>query len=58
MTTYQMLVDTMCSRLFKFWQDSYDKTAWNEENAKELAKLMIHDVEMFKMMQQSRGTNE
>jgi hypothetical protein len=53
MTNYQMLVDSICSRLFKLWQEGHNKTLWNEENAKEMAKLIIHDVEMFKMIQQS-----
>ena len=48
-----MLVDSICSRLFKLWQEGHNKTLWNEENAKEMAKLIIHDVEMFKMIQQS-----
>ena len=54
MTTYQMLLDSLSSYLFKMWQSGYHKEVWNEENAREMAKLIVHDVEMFKMMQQNK----
>jgi hypothetical protein len=53
MTSYQMLVDSICSRLFRLWQDGCNQESWNEEDAKKIAKLIIRDVESFKMNQQS-----
>lgn len=49
MTDYQMIIDTLASRLFKVWQEGYRQESWNEENAKELANTILRDVEIFKM---------
>lgn len=54
MTTYQMLLDTLSTHLFKMWKSGHRKETWNEENAREIARLILHDVEMFKMMQQDK----
>jgi len=53
MTSYQMLVDSICSRLFRLWQNGCNQESWNEEDAKKIAKLIIRDVESFKINQQS-----
>lgn len=51
MTSYQMMIDTLNSQLFKMWQNGYNKQPWNEENAKELSHTILRQVEIFKMNQ-------
>jgi len=51
MTLYQMMIDSINSHLFKMWQDGYNKQSWNEENAKEIAHTILHQVETFKKRQ-------
>lgn len=55
MTDYQMIIDTLASRLFKVWQEGYRQESWNEENAKELANTILRDVEIFKMRKNGGG---
>jgi len=51
MTNYQMMIDTLNSHLFKMWQNGYTHEPWSEENAKELSRTILRQVEMFKMNQ-------
>ena len=55
MTDYQMIIDTLASRLVKVWQEGYRQESWNEENAKELANTILRDVEIFKMRKNGGG---
>jgi hypothetical protein len=52
MTSYQMLLDSICSDLFKVWQDGCNQESWDEPSAKQMAKQIIKNVESFKLMQQ------
>lgn len=51
MTSYQILIDTVMSELFNVWKDGANGEAWNEESAREISKLIVKDVEIFKIRQ-------
>jgi hypothetical protein len=51
MTSYQMMIDTLNSHLFKMWQNGYNRETWNEENAKEISHTILRQVEIFKKNQ-------
>jgi hypothetical protein len=51
MTKYQMMIDTLSSHLFRMWQNGYNHKSWNEENAREISRTILRQVETFKMNQ-------
>ena len=51
MTSYQILIDTVMSELFNVWKDGANGEAWSEENAREISKIIVKNVEVFKIRQ-------
>lgn len=47
MTNYDILIDTIASELYSFWQDGCNGERWSDDLAKSAAHHILEEVEEF-----------